>query len=348
MISSKGKNLIFLISQPRAGSTLLQLILSGHPDIATTSEPWVALHPVFAIKESGICAIYNSNFSRNAVSDFLKQIGEDEKFYKQQIGNFLLSFYNQALLHQGKKIFLDKTPRYYHIIDELAEIFSEAKFILLYRNPLAVLNSILKTWCHNNLSNLIEYKDDLLLAPCKMLEFEKKIKNKTYRVNYEAFVYNPEGVLKSICDFIGIIFHESMLDYSRAGNKEWKFGDQIGVYKSTRPTANAVDNWKKGLTDPQKKILAKSYIKKLGSEVIQEMGYDYYEIESCLGNIEKRDSEKLKTWLEIFNRDKEFLEIRLLREIELLKAQHNALLNSMSWKITAPARLLYDKLFRKK
>lgn len=38
-----GKNLIFIVSQPRSGSTLLQRILSAHSQICTTSEPWLAL-----------------------------------------------------------------------------------------------------------------------------------------------------------------------------------------------------------------------------------------------------------------------------------------------------------------
>lgn len=41
----EGENLIFLISQPRAGSTMLQKVLGSHPEIHTVSEPWVALPP---------------------------------------------------------------------------------------------------------------------------------------------------------------------------------------------------------------------------------------------------------------------------------------------------------------
>src|SRR3990167_3896480 len=123
MTVSRGENLIFLISQPRSGSTLLQLMLSGHPDIATTSEPWIALHPVYSLKNSGIDTVYNSNLALSALRDFLKHNGVDEEFYKEQIASFLMNLYNLAIKHQNKKIFLDKTPRYYHIINEIMDIF---------------------------------------------------------------------------------------------------------------------------------------------------------------------------------------------------------------------------------
>ena len=173
MKSSNGENLIFIISQPRAGSTLLQLMLSGHPDIATTSEPWIALHPVFSLMKEGIDTVYNSKLARLALIDFLKQSGVDESFYKRQVTSFLLSLYNRSIAHQKKKIFLDKTPRYYHIINELIEIFPNAKFIIIFRNPLAVLNSILTSWVKNDILRLSGNRDDLMIAPQKMIDFIK-------------------------------------------------------------------------------------------------------------------------------------------------------------------------------
>ena len=39
-----GHDLIFVISQPRSGSTLLQRLLSGHSWIQTSAETWLMLH----------------------------------------------------------------------------------------------------------------------------------------------------------------------------------------------------------------------------------------------------------------------------------------------------------------
>ena len=60
MDGKQGENLIFIISQPRAGSTLLQRILGGHPEIHTAAEPWIMLHPLYALKSKGCSAEYNA------------------------------------------------------------------------------------------------------------------------------------------------------------------------------------------------------------------------------------------------------------------------------------------------
>lgn len=51
-----GGNLGFLVSLPRSGSTLLQRIVSNHPDIHTVAEPWFMLHPLYALKRGEFIA----------------------------------------------------------------------------------------------------------------------------------------------------------------------------------------------------------------------------------------------------------------------------------------------------
>jgi hypothetical protein len=37
------------------------------------------------------------------------------------------------------RYFLDKTPRYHYVVDDLFRVFPEAKTIFLWRNPLAIV-----------------------------------------------------------------------------------------------------------------------------------------------------------------------------------------------------------------
>ena len=61
--------------------------------------------------------------------------------YKGEVKKLALQLYSKEGL-PGKYV-LDKTPRYYHILPELLELFPKAKFVLLQRNPLSVFASIL-------------------------------------------------------------------------------------------------------------------------------------------------------------------------------------------------------------
>ena len=141
-----GTNMIFVISQPRAGSTLLQRILAAHPAVFSVAEPWLMLHPVYALKRGGVNAEYESSLARQGLDDFLSLFPEGEDVYIEALRGMASALYGRALTVEGKQYFLDKTPRYYLIIKELYRIFPQAKFVCLLRNPLAVLASILETW----------------------------------------------------------------------------------------------------------------------------------------------------------------------------------------------------------
>ena len=79
------EQIIFLISQPRSGSTLLQAILGGHPDIHTCSEPWIALPFIYALKEEGSEFDFNSKTSKVAIKAFFNESAIDEEFYNSDI-----------------------------------------------------------------------------------------------------------------------------------------------------------------------------------------------------------------------------------------------------------------------
>ncbi|MCB0962997.1 MAG: sulfotransferase, partial [Acidimicrobiales bacterium] len=54
----RGESLVFILSQHRSGSTLLQQVLGGHSQILTDAESFVMLHPLYALKTTGFRAEY--------------------------------------------------------------------------------------------------------------------------------------------------------------------------------------------------------------------------------------------------------------------------------------------------
>ncbi|MFX1238961.1 MAG: sulfotransferase [Promethearchaeota archaeon] len=273
-----GENLFFLISQPRAGSTLLQMMLFGNPEIATTSEPWIALYPIFSFKFDAPELPFSANRAKEALFDFLENSGLDLHYFKSHISAFLLNLYEQSTAYQKKKYFLDKTPRYYHIIDELFELFPKAKSIILFRNPLAVFSSILQTWANSDISLLANYIDDLFTAPKKLVISVKKYPERCIPVQYENLVTNPQLTMKTLCQFLGITYSDTMLEYGSRVKPNWKFGDQKGIRDAKRPNRESLSKWKSDLKHSPENILALTYLEALGPKLLKEMGYDYQEI----------------------------------------------------------------------
>lgn len=281
-MSSEDKKLIFLISQPRAGSTLLQKILGSHPEIHTISEPWLMLHPFYALRTNGFEAEYNAKLAKNALDDFINTLPGKENDYFEGLHRMYSYLYERTLVNSGKKYFLDKTPRYYFIIPELIRTFPDAHYIFLLRNPLSVLCSILDTWVKKNWFTLYYYRHDLIQAPRLLLEGMQILSDKGIILKYEQLLRNPEDEIKQICKRIGIEFVPEIIEYGHFDFPQWRYGDHVGINKHTRPAIENTEKWINELNNPQVWRLANGYLQLLGEEIINKMGYDYGKLKQIL------------------------------------------------------------------
>ncbi len=288
MSINHGQNLIFLISQPRAGSTLLQRMIAAHPKVHTQSEPWVMLHPLHSFKPENILAPYKSDMYADATKDFIDSLPGGMSEYKKSLADTYAGFYNSILKKQSKNIFLDKTPRYYHIINELFDFFSKAKFVFLLRNPAAVLVSICNSWIKGNWYYLSEYKEDLLDAPALIMDGIRHLGKSAHVLHYEKLLHNPQKHIQQLCEFIGVTYEGGMLEYSEASTKKWKYGDKGVAFEKGKPDIGHINKWEKSLDNPQVYRLVDDYINTLGPELLAEMGYSYNHIIDAIKNNEPK------------------------------------------------------------
>jgi hypothetical protein len=276
---SLGDNLIFVISQPRAGSTLLQKILGAHPEIHTVSEPWIALHPLFALRREVRTRHFDLCVARNAVAEFLRNLPEGEEAYCEALRRMLSYLYERALSQSGKRIFLDKTPRYYFIISELRRVFPRARLVFLLRNPVAVVTSILETWCKLNPAlELCWSRDDLMTAPQLILDGISQAGAGATVVRYEDLVVAPGPTVTRLCSDLGIAFDTGMLAYGCGQGKpeRWVYGDQGTVYEYESPVPHRAERWREVLaSSPTWAAWAHGYLQALGPDIVGALGYDY-------------------------------------------------------------------------
>jgi hypothetical protein len=287
-----GSNLIFLISQPRAGSTLLQRVLGSHPEIHTISEPWIMLHPIYALKEGSGTTEYDSLLASEGLKEFLKHAPEGQQLYISAIRELALVLYGRLLEISGKKIFLDKTPRYHFIIPELHAVFPNGNFIFLLRNPLAVLSSVLEKWFDNQPEWLIQelnYKD-LVEGPNHLVAGIKQLGKKAIVVHYEDLVVNPDQVVKDLCNKLGISFYPDMIDYGSHPPLTGYFGDSASIYLHKKPVPDYRHVWKSNLSQSEELLnFAKQYLEKLGPQTVEAMGYSYLDLVKDLQEVAFED-----------------------------------------------------------
>jgi len=268
---------IFIISLVRSGSTLLQRILMGHDKIASMAEPWFLLPLVFSMKKEGIITEYGHSIAHDALEDLIDNLPNKSEDYYSFLREFAGNIYG-ALSKSKNSYFLDKTPRYYMIIPELAKIFPEAKFIFLFRNPVHIYSSILSTWKDNRLKFTTKLHNDLTNGPKLMSQGYELLKNRSYSIQYEKFVKNPEESLKEIVDYLNIDYDDKMLDNFYGQDLKGRSVDPTGTKRYKQVDSSTLHKWKKVFNTKYRKKIIANYIESIDAQTLSIQGYKKSEI----------------------------------------------------------------------
>lgn len=284
------KNLIFLISPPRAGSSLTQQIINAHPAVYSLPEPWLLLPLVYLLKkdEDGTNC-YDQDYAKISLERFLAATPNIRKSFIEKIKNLALKIYKESMLNEDAIYFLDKTPRYYHIIDDLLEWFPNAKLILLSRNPAAVFCSMMDY----NFSGRVDWLQrtdrfhDLCTSFQKMSEF--KDHPRVLYLRYEDLVTDTEATTINIFKYLDLEINDKIKNGHYELNVFFNQTDSIdkkSVKRHNKPVSDYVESWKNSIDTYQKKRLLLEYFNSLEEDVINNLGYSFLSI--------KNDIERLK------------------------------------------------------
>lgn len=272
---------VFLISLPRSGSTLLQKMLTASHEVHSVSEPWLLLPQAFILQKEGLRTPYSHNIFSYAIDDFLQQLPDGRADYIAALRQFALSLYDKTIPDDTVRFFLDKTPRYYLIVGFLAELFPEAKFILLYRNPLEVLASILTTWFDNRFL-LFNNHVDIHQGPPLMAEAKEILAGRCHSVQYNRLIADPAGELSALCTFLGTPFADHMVHSYGKVKLAGAMGDPTGVKAYAKISSAPLDKWKSVLNNRFRIRYAKQWVTGLGDRTLAAFGTSCDELTSQL------------------------------------------------------------------
>ncbi len=263
---------LFLLSLPRSGSTLAQRILAAHEAIATTSEPWILLPYLYTLRERGAYAEYSHRVLVRAVEDFCKVRPPGRDDYVAEIRELALRLYCKAS-PDGTRYFLDKTPRYHLVSDEIIAAFPDGRYLLLWRNPLAVVASLIETWAGGKW-NLYRFKVDLFDGIENLIQTYERHEEKLHAVRYEALITQPEETWGNVFRYLGLPFDSSVL--ALFGNVELtgRWGDHTGTQRYAAVSSEPLERWKRVLNNPVRKAWCRRYLRWIGRERLAVMGYD--------------------------------------------------------------------------
>ena len=277
---------VFLFSLPRSGSTLLQRLLGAHHRVATTAEPWLLLPFFYARRRDGLYAEYNHHAATRAYRDFAETLPRGEEDYEAALHDFALTLYRQAAGETATH-FLDKTPRYHLICKHIMRAFPEAKFIFLWRNPLAVMASMIETWGQGKW-NLYGYKVDLFKGLERLTDAYRDTQRDVYSLRYEDLVRAPTEETEKLFDYLRISADASVVNAFDHVDFEGQMGDQTGTQRYQCVSNASLHKWKTTFHNPLRQWWAARYLRWVGPERLRTMGYQLDDLLGSLDGVETR------------------------------------------------------------
>jgi hypothetical protein len=212
---------------------------------------------------------YSSKLGNGAIRQLLTRLENGDEVYREATRKFAFHIYEQFLEKHKKTIFVDKTPRYYYILEWLVENFPDAKYITLLRHPLDVYVSIRNTFFKSSDEAVAKSTRDHIVGPKKMVGFLKqKVKNR-HIVRYEDLVKDPSATVEEICKFVGVEFEPGMINYGE--HKHYNGFGCPKINKNKKPHADSVDKWKREINQRVRNKL----ISDIKPGIFKKMGYNY-------------------------------------------------------------------------
>ena len=270
---------IFILSLPRSGSTLLQRVLASHHSISSVSEPWFLLPMLYPLRENGVYAEYSHALVQQALKDLFVELPAGREDYLAAVRRAALEIYGK-LADEQSVYFVDKTPRYHLITDEIFRAFPDGKVIFLWRNPLSVIASILERWgggkwcLHRNRIDLYTGLENLVVA-------SRQHAGRSLSVKYENLVLNPQQELQRIALYLGL--EAGALGELPLAKLSGELGDPGDWREGERINTNSLKKWEDVLGNPFRKAWCRRYLNWVGRKRLESMGYDKEELNRGLG-----------------------------------------------------------------
>jgi hypothetical protein len=259
---------LFIVSTPRAGSTLLFETLSQFPEVWTIGEE---SHELI----EGIPALHPSakNYSSNRLTeaDALPDISSAlrERFARQLQDREGGAYFKLSVKQRPKKVrFIEKTPKNALRIPFIKAVFPDALFIYLYRDPKENISSMMEGWRSRR---FIAYRDmpgwpfkewSFLLTPgwaslqdkplVEIAAYQWKTTNayilddlralppsSWYQVRYSDLIQTPKKIISEMSQFAGLHWDQHI---------EQKLSQSLPVSQMTL-SAPSPDKWRKNEKD---------------------------------------------------------------------------------------------------
>jgi sulfotransferase family protein len=273
----------FLVGNDRSGTTMLRLILD-RSDVAVPPES-MFLADFAPVRRAGgledperAARLVREVWNHPRVRAWKLEGGPPSVpggLRHEQAYRFVVSAPFEAYAAaQGKSRWGDKTPLYLRFVDELHEVWPEARFVVLVRDGRDVALSVKRVpfGANNAWAAAQTWAHGIRLG----LEAERRYPDQVLTVRYEDVVAEPGAQVARLCLFLGLPFEDGMLAIERTDpakihkdQADWFTNVWAGINTS------AVGKWKTAMSARDQRVfssVAGAELEALGYEPVEADG----------------------------------------------------------------------------
>lgn len=302
---------LFIGACPRSGTTLLRSMLDNHPDFAMPAETDFVI-PLWKLRV-GFGDLREIENRRRVARWIFREEGNGGirlragKFTRKQairrvvrspptIGSIVDTCFSMYAEAHGKQRWGDKRPAYAGWISMLFELFPNAQFVNVVRDPRgAAASQVPLGWGHEEAalsSAAVRWETSIR----RVDEFARRLRpDQLLDVRYEDMVRDPAATLERVCAFAGLRGGdtiETMIHSERRGTFRPGWHDRLAEPVST----SSVERWREKL-DPHEVAL----IEVAAGRYLERFGYrpaelDAVPTEADLAELERQRRRRRRKW----------------------------------------------------
>tara|TARA_R110000737_G_scaffold165786_1_gene193118 strand:+ start:2018 stop:3862 length:1845 start_codon:yes stop_codon:yes gene_type:complete len=201
---------IFIVGMPRSGTTLMDRMLSQHPQIKSSGE-----------NEALALFIENKINAQKANKKVNWQA-----FFQSQRQEFSQAYLTKTALEAD--IIVDKMPHNFRYVGAILSIFQQVKIIQMRRTPLDLALSIFSQPFaphHNYAANLKNIAHAIFQANKLMDFWRDNFPEQVIDVNYNQLTNTPINEANRIFQFCGLAWHDDYLNFHKKHVNSFTFSE---------------------------------------------------------------------------------------------------------------------------
>lgn len=251
---------VMISGNQRSGKTLLQLLLSSHPDVSISPGTKVFKRLLFRLPRT-------RPLTPDEIQTVIASLHKDRRFLawkvnhgelfkkietytrvttREAVEDFMAFFRDQT--KPGASVIGNKKGYYCLEADLVKRVIPEAKFIFIVRDGRGAVSSMLETQPKHDI-----YSASLTwsLKALRTRKLYAQYPDDVFIVRYESLVRDPERVCRDMCAFLGLEFSPAMLTDYRTNEAVRHATDQTHPETYQAITTSMIDEWQSHLSPAQ-------------------------------------------------------------------------------------------------